>query len=280
MHINNLYKDGRIFNFNECYAMEKIHGTSARLDWRDNKLQYHAGGMKHDTFQNLQDFDFIENRFEEEFKDIDVSIYGEAYGGKMQGMSETYGKEPMFIVFEVKIGDDWLNVPNSEDVANKLNLEFVPYNKIKVTIPSLNKERDLPSRVAIRRGIVETKISEGIVCKPLEDCRDSKGNRIIVKHKTPEFTETKTYREVSPEKLKIMTKAREIATEWVTPMRFSHVIDKFKEEHIIQNTGKFITAMIEDVLREGEGEIVVSKQVTNAICKEAGKLYKEHVTKV
>ena len=27
MHIDNLYKDQRILQFKECYALEKIHGT-------------------------------------------------------------------------------------------------------------------------------------------------------------------------------------------------------------------------------------------------------------
>lgn len=32
--IENLYKNRRIMLFKECYAMEKIHGTSAHVGWK------------------------------------------------------------------------------------------------------------------------------------------------------------------------------------------------------------------------------------------------------
>ncbi len=41
---------------------------------------------------------FLETGLEE------VTIYGEGFGGKMQGMSDTYGKELRFVAFDVKIG--------------------------------------------------------------------------------------------------------------------------------------------------------------------------------
>ena len=31
MHIDNLYKNQEVLLFKECYAMEKIHGTSAHI---------------------------------------------------------------------------------------------------------------------------------------------------------------------------------------------------------------------------------------------------------
>jgi len=33
LDIDNLYKEQRILMFKECYAMEKIHGTSAHLSY-------------------------------------------------------------------------------------------------------------------------------------------------------------------------------------------------------------------------------------------------------
>ena len=33
MHIDNLYKNQDILLFKECYALEKIHGTSAGLEF-------------------------------------------------------------------------------------------------------------------------------------------------------------------------------------------------------------------------------------------------------
>lgn len=277
MHINNLYKDSRIFDFKEGYAMEKIHGTSARIEWKDNAIKFFSGGCKHETFVNIFNTTELHNKFMKEFEDVNVIVYGEQYGGKQQGMSETYGKEPMFIAFEVQIGEAWLNVPNAEGVANKLNLEFVPYVKIPATLEAMNIERDAPSVVAKRRGIKEIKPREGIVIRPIEEYFDKRGNRVITKHKRDEFMETKTPRKVDPKRLKILDEANKIAEEWVTPMRFKHVLDKFKEEQIIENTSKFIKAMNEDVLRESEGEIVISKEAIKAIGKEGAKLYRKHI---
>ena len=47
-HIDNLYKDDRIFSFDECYALEKIHGTSAHVHYKadqtDGSLIFFSGG--------------------------------------------------------------------------------------------------------------------------------------------------------------------------------------------------------------------------------------------
>ena len=230
--------------------------------------------MTHTTFINIFNEQELIKKFIEEFNNIDVIVYGEAYGGKEQRMSNTYGKEPQFIVFEVNIGSAWLNVPNAEDVANKLGLEFVPYKKTSTDLESLNEERDAPSIVAMRRGCGTDKIREGVVIKPLEEYVDNRGNRVITKHKRNEFMETKTPREVDPTKLKVLEEAREIAEEWVTPMRAQHVLDKFQHDRVIENTGKFGNDMLVDVLREAEGEIVVNDIVKKAIVSAGCKIYK------
>ena len=89
MHIDNLYKNYDILLFRECYAMEKIHGTSAHIAHKDGKLKFFAGGSTHSNFVEL----FDEKHLLEKLNGINVIIYGEAYGGKLQGMSATYGKE-------------------------------------------------------------------------------------------------------------------------------------------------------------------------------------------
>ena len=56
---------------------------------------------------------FDENFLKEKFKEIGIDkiiVYGEAYGGKQQGMRATYGDKLKFIVFDVKIYDRFLSV--------------------------------------------------------------------------------------------------------------------------------------------------------------------------
>lgn len=280
LHIDNLYKNTEILLFKECYAMEKIHGTSAHIRWCPEKgLGFMSGGESHERFKELFDEEELYSKFKELF-DEKIFIYGEAYGGKCQGMSETYGKELKFVAFDVKIGDSWLDVPNAHDVVKKLGLEFVDYEKVKTTLVALNKERDKDSIQASRNGCGEGKLREGVVLRPLKELTRNDGKRIIVKHKRDEFKETKTKREVNPEQLKILEDAKEIAEEWVTPMRLSHVMDKLDGPDVIEKTGIVIKAMVEDVMREAKGEIKESKFAIQFIGKKTAQLYKKKISKL
>jgi hypothetical protein len=264
LHIVNLYKDNTIQLFKECYALEKIHGTSAHIKWQENKLTYFAGGSSHDMFVKLFNNKVLTDIFTERFENISVTVFGEAYGGKLQGMSATYGKELKFVVFDVMINDLWIDVPNAEDVATNLGLEFVSYVQIPTDLGIINEARDKESVQAIRNGCGFGKLREGVVLRPLTECRLNNGQRVIYKHKRDEFMETKTSRKVDPEKLKVLTKASEIVDEWVTPMRLEHVLDKI-ENKSMDNMKCIIKAMVEDVYREGAGEIVESKDVNKLI---------------
>src|SRR5271165_1119551 len=123
LHIDNLYKNQDILMFKECYALEKVHGTSAHVSWKDGKVHYFAGGEKHDKFAALFDDAALTAAFTALGYD-DVIIFGEAYGGKCHGQKWRYGDQLRFVAFEVKI-DTWLSVPNAFEVASKLGLEFV-----------------------------------------------------------------------------------------------------------------------------------------------------------
>ena len=274
-HIENLYQNQYILLFKECYALEKIHGTSAHISWKHNqqKVILFSGGEKHTKFKLLFNVEKLKNKFVELFS-CDVTIFGEAYGGTQQSMKDTYGDKLKFIVVDVQIDGYWLNVPDAEDVAKKFNLEFVYYKKITANLPEIDNERDAPSKQAERNGIEKDKIREGVVLRPIEEMIRKNGSRIISKHKRQEFGETKTKREVSPEQLKIMKDARLIAEEWVTPMRLTHVLDKLNNPRDITKTGEIIKAMIEDILREGKDEIKESSTLPKEIGRKTAILYK------
>lgn len=311
LKINNLYKDQEILNFKECYALEKIHGTSAHIqfkripqipknkeeyipregdelvafeEWKKNhpdiiEITFFSGGASHEQFVALFDKKVLEEKFRIFNCDFAV-VYGEAYGGKMQGMSKTYGPTLKFVAFDYFAGKSkedawWYSVPAAEHFIKELGLEFVAYERIPATVEALNAERDKPSRQAIRNGMGDTHIAEGIVARPLFEYRKSKeGGRVISKHKRDEFKETATKREVvqDPNYLKVLEDANMIAEEWVVEQRLSHVMDKISDK---DDLGIIIRAMIEDVEREGAGEIVIGRETRGAISKRTVKLYKE-----
>lgn len=276
MHIDNLYKcKGEILEFKEVYALEKVHGTSAHVSFKEGRLHFFSGGEKHENFLNLFDQEKLLSSFQELGQD-EVVVFGEAYGGKQQGMSLTYGKELCFIAFEVKIGNSWLSVDRADKVATKLGFEFVPYEKVICEIEVLVNERDRPSRVAKRRGILEDRPSEGIVIRPPFEVRLNGGDRLIAKFKRDDFSERKSKADtktIDPEKLKVLENAKEIAEEWVTPIRLEHVLDKLPQGLDMEDVPLLIKAMQEDVIREAGDEIVPSKEALKAIGSRAVKLF-------
>lgn len=274
MHIENLYKNQNILMFKQCYAMEKIHGTSAHVMWKKGKLSFFSGGSKHEHFVALFNQEQLAERFNEVVGETDCVVYGEAYGGKLQGMRDTYGDQLKFICFEVKINDCWLEVPKAEDVVSKLGLEFVHWKQVPTDLAVLDAERDSPSIQAARNGCGSDKPREGIVLRPLIELTTKAGNRIIAKHKAAQFSETKTPREVDPEKIRVLAEAKAIAEEWVTRQRLSHVLDAGNLECRAENIGKIIPLMMEDILREAEGEIVDSPSARKEISRATALLVK------
>lgn len=278
LHIDNLYRNQEILLFKECYAMEKIHGTSAHISFKDGQLHFFSGGEKHENFIKL----FDHAKLLEAMQAVghpEIVVFGEAYAGKQQRQSHRYGAVAKFIAFDVKVGEYWLDVPNADQVVQRLGLEFVHYVKGPTDVEWLDSQRDAPSAQAVRNGIEGFQPREGVVLRPLKEYRDNGGKRIISKHKRPEERETKTQREIgAPGKLAVLAEADAIAIEWVTPTRLEHVLDKLGEVHM-PDTAKVMHAMIEDIIREGADEIVDSKEARRAIGAMTAKLFKRHLLK-
>ena len=276
-HIDNLYKNQNILIFKECYAMEKIHGTSAHVSWNDGKVGFFSGGEKYENFIKLFDAEKLTDLFIK-LGHHNLIVYGEAYGGKCQGMSATYGKELRFVAFDVLHNERWFDVPTAEAICTALGIEFVSYVRCSTNIEVLDAERDKPSEQSRRNGIAGPCIAEGVVLRPIYEFTDHRGNRIIAKHKREEFRERKTIPNIDPTQRDILEKADEIAEEWVTDMRLAHVLDKLGNPFGFEHIPAVIAAMQEDVEREAEGEIVTNKAVRKAIGARAFNLYKKEIS--
>ena len=286
LHIENLYRPKAqvILLFKEVYALEKIHGTSAHVSFEfitSGELGHwniHLfSGEQQSVFEQLFNVPMLIEHAEKHFSKIHkTTIYGEAYGGKCQGMRETYGQNLAFVAFDVKIGDFWLSVPDAEALVKAAGFQFVDYVKVPTDLATLDAERDKPSVQAKRNGITEDKPREGVVLRPLFEFSMNDGSRIIVKHKGEAFKETKSPRPVvDPSKLQVLVEAQAIADEWVTPMRLEHVLQKIEGELDMTKMGIILKAMVEDVTREASGEIINSKEARQAISTKTAKMVKE-----
>lgn len=274
MKIPNLYKSQEILMFHECFVLEKIHGTSSHISMQDNKLHLFSGGAQHELFVKLFDIEDLK----EKLQGLNVTVYGEAYGGELQRMSETYGPNLKFVVFDVKINDCWLDVPKAEKFTLHLGLEFVDYVKCATDLSLLNFERDKPSTQAMRNGC-GSKQREGVVLRPLIELSRNNGGRLIAKYKADSFCETRTKREVSEEDLKVLREATEVAEEWVTAQRLLHILSKLEGEDTMENMREIIGAMQKDVRVEGEGEIMWGRTTNKAIAKQTAIEMKRYLQK-
>jgi hypothetical protein len=118
-----------------------------------------------------------------------VVLYGEGYGPKIQKGGGNYRKDASFVLFDVKIGDFWLDRENVNDIAEKLGIDAVPvlcrgtlWDAIELVkgFRSQNAETYLKSQW----GDFE---AEGIVARPTVPLFNRQGNRIITKIKGVDF---------------------------------------------------------------------------------------------
>lgn len=280
-NIQNLYKDQNILLFKRCFCLEKIHGTSAHLSLGmtpdgEVHINFFAGGEKHEKFVSLFNQDSLKEKFKSIYSGNDIVVHGEAYGGKQQGMSATYGPNLKFIAFDVKVGENWVSIPHAETIVQSLGLEFIHYVETSTDLADLDRERDKESTQAIRNGMGPGKVSEGVVLRPLIEVRLNNGSRVCAKHKKAEFRETSTPREVDPTKMKVLEEANDVAEEYVVMERLNHVKESINKEIDVCNIPFFIKGMLEDIKKEQmEGEIVWTKDVEKAVGTKTAKLIKQ-----
>ena len=167
---------------------EKVDGTNIIVYWDGHKVEFHGRTEKSEIpkelltrLNELFGGEINEEMFEQKFGEKEVALYGEGYGGKIQGGQ--YKDEHDFILFDVMIGDNWQPRETLEDVANYFNIKAVPVvlvGTLQQGIDYVLNNRD--STIAEKN----TKL-EGIVGRTLIETKDRCGNRNIVKIKYNDF---------------------------------------------------------------------------------------------
>jgi len=169
---------------NQWIFTEKVDGTNIRIMIKDNNIFF--GGktenaqIPFELVNRLHSiFDPQQNKLIELFPN-GACLYGEGYGAKIQS-GGNYSPTQEFVLFDVKIGDWWLERYNIENIATKLNLQVVP----------IVGEGTLLEMVEIaRRGIIShwgNFSAEGLVARPKCEFSTRNGERIITKIKTKDF---------------------------------------------------------------------------------------------
>lgn len=112
-----------------------------------------------------------------------VCLYGEGYGGKIQKGS-CYRPDQDFVLFDVLVGDCWLQRRDVEDIATKLSLDIVPV----IGTGTLHDAIDMT--IAGFKSRWGEFAAEGLVARPSTELRTRFGDRVIVKVKHRDFTAT------------------------------------------------------------------------------------------
>lgn len=170
---------------------EKVDGTNIRIMLETNLHPYGQSSLKiggktdnasipsflYDKLNEIFDADKLAEQFHD-----GVCLYGEGYGAKIQKGGGNYISDGVdFVLFDVKVGEYWLNRKDVDDIANKLNIKSVP----------IIGEGTLQDAVEICRKGFKSQWgdfeSEGIVARPKNELFRRNGERIITKIKCKDF---------------------------------------------------------------------------------------------
>lgn len=166
---------------------EKVDGTNIRVIWdghavsfggRTDKAQIPANLVNrlNDLFGGTNK----EEIFEQKFGETPVILFGEGFGEKIQKGGGLYGPVD-FILFDVFCGGMWLKRDAVEDIASTFGIK---------TVPIVNTGT-LPEAVDFIRQHPKSRLRdaemEGVVCRPVCELSDRRGNRLIVKIKCRDF---------------------------------------------------------------------------------------------
>lgn len=178
----------------EWVMTEKVDGTNIRIRYDrdpDGEVAYLIGGRTENAqipaplIDHIRGLDHdavteIMNRHE-----IDrLTLFGEGYGPKIQGGGD-YRDDQGFIVFDMLANDRfWLTDAAVTANAEEIGIPRVPILGHADLRSIINLVRDgFESRCAAR-----VRLAEGIVARPVEPLFDARGERLILKLKTKDFS--------------------------------------------------------------------------------------------
>lgn len=174
---------------NRWIGTEKIDGTNIGIAWDGHKVSYQGRTERAQIPAHLMNKliemfggTINEELFEQKFGEMQVILFGEGYGAKIQ-KGGNYRSDVSFILFDVYLPEQnlWLKRDAVEDIAKTFGVDVVP----------IVYEGDIAGAVEFVKGKPKSTIGvadmEGIVCKPAVDMLDRMGRRLVIKIKVCDF---------------------------------------------------------------------------------------------
>lgn len=174
---------------NEWVYTEKVDGTNIRVIFNSDQITF--GGKTDNAQIPAKLVERLNERFLDKidlFRELfgkdgnsETCLYGEGYGSKIQKGGGNYRQDQDFVLFDIKIGDWWLQRKDIEDIAQKLDIDVVPIIGHGILIDAVEK-----TKIGFNSQWGDF-IAEGIVARPATELKTRNGQRIITKIKHKDF---------------------------------------------------------------------------------------------
>lgn len=172
---------------NEWVWTEKIDGTNMRVMWDGQRVSFGGKTDKAtpppfllDAMAQTFTVDKMVATFNTEPQE--TCLYGEGYGARIQKGGGGYIPDGVgFILFDVHIGNVWLESSNVDDIAGKLSVDRVPVVGKGPLVEAVGLAREGFDSLVGKRP------SEGLVMRPTVELLTRTGRRVITKIKHKDF---------------------------------------------------------------------------------------------
>ena len=176
----------------------KVDGTNIRVYWKNNgePAQYNgrtdnadvpaALRTKMEEYITNWDFKSIFVKNEEADKDMEVILFGEGYGSRIQKGGGRYIRDGVdFVLFDVLVGRWWLQYGTVCEIAEALNIKAVPMILEGKTLTEAVEF----VKAGFKSGFAQDPDfeDEGLVLTPQVPLFARNGDRVITKVKTRDF---------------------------------------------------------------------------------------------
>jgi len=170
---------------NEWYFTEKVDGTNIRVNWNGESIT--LGGRTDNAQIPANLIEHLNKAFPVEmfkafYPDTNMTLYGEGYGAKIQKGGGNYISDGVsFVLFDIRIGEWWLERGNMGEIADKLGIPSVPVVGTGTLLDALDFAE---SAFDSTWGEFQ---AEGIVVRPTVGLLSRGGHRLIGKLKATDF---------------------------------------------------------------------------------------------
>ena len=241
----------------------KLHGTNAgivkyangELDYQSRERVLSIGDDNAGFMNTMVGIDTTKLFDGIVFNDY-CAIYGEWCGGSIQKGVAINGLPKMFVIFGVKVDDEWIEL--SSDIQDNTNniyniLQFPTYEiEIDFNKPELSQDKlnemtiKVETECPVGKFFGKIGIGEGIVFT----CVDNQDIKFKSKGEKHSVTINKKLNPTSPE---LMRSINEFVDSTVTQNRLEQGLSYFRENSIeldIKNIGIFLNWVLNDVFKE------------------------------